>query len=253
MSTNVKQSVSELVDIINQLPANISEILDYVRKYIEDPHVCERGVQAAWNLMFYDASEKKRALDARILELCKETLVLHARHEEVGRPIVRNALFVFKEMANVCESNSEKIKLTHKKQIFDKCMEMGLSVIIIDHMKLFSGKVGGFVLDFKIQEAGAAALGWCCLKATKDYKAKVIKYGGVERTEFCITHCSKNPHVLRYARWTLTMLQEAKDEYERDMQAEREAEERQKMILKMAKGANLSSKRSKKKSAFSNN
>ena len=156
MSTNVKQSVSELVKIINQFPANMSEILDYVRKHIEDPHVCERGVQAAWNLMFYDAAEKKRALDASILELCKETLVLHARHKEVGRPIVRNALFIFKEMANVCESTSAKIKLTHKKNIFDKCMEMGLSVVIIDHMKLYCGKVGGFVLDFKIQEAGAA-------------------------------------------------------------------------------------------------
>lgn len=239
MSTNVKQSVSELVKIINQFPANMSEILDYVRKHIEDPHVCERGVQAAWNLMFYDAAEKKRALDASILELCKETLVLHARHKEVGRPIVRNALFIFKEMANVCESTSAKIKLTHKKNIFDKCMEMGLSVVIIDHMKLYCGKVGGFVLDFKIQEAGAAALGWCCLKASKDYKAKVIKYGGVERVEFAIINCSKDPHVLRYAQWTLEMLQEAKEEYERDMQAEREAEERQKMIMKMANGAKL--------------
>jgi hypothetical protein len=252
MSTNVKITVQELVNIIDERPPNISNILDYVRIHIDDPHVCERGVQAAWNLMFYDASEKKRALDANILALCKQTLVLHARHDQVGRPIVRNALFVFKEMANVCESTSEKIKATHKKQIFDRCMEMGLSDVIIDHMKLFNGKINGFILDTKIQEAGAAALGWCCLKANKDYRAKVIAYGGLDCMNHCMKYCSKNPHVLRYVRWTEEMLREAKEEYERDMQAEREAVERQKMILKMAKGASATKKEGKKKksSAF---
>tara|TARA_B100000795_G_scaffold268615_1_gene255962 strand:- start:107 stop:880 length:774 start_codon:yes stop_codon:yes gene_type:complete len=247
MSTNIKKTVKELTSIIDARPPNIANILIYVREHVDDAHVCERGVQAAWNLMFYEASNKKRALDAEIIELCKETLVLHARHKQVGRPIVRNALFVFKEMANVCESTSEKIKATHKKQIFDRCMEMGLSNIIIDYLKLYSGTVGGYVFDPKIQEAGAASLGWCCLKATKDYKAKVIAYGGVERMEFILKTCSKNPHILRYAKWTFNMLLEAKEEYERDMLIERERIERQKMILKMAKGAKLNDGKKKKK------
>ena len=57
---------------------------------------------------------------------------------------------------------------------------------------------------------------------------------------------------MRYVRWTEEMLREAKEEYERDMQAEREAVERQKMILKMAKGASATKKEGKKKksSAF---
>ena len=243
----MKKSVKDLVHIINARPANMGDILGYVRIHIDDPHVCERGIQAAWNLMFHDASEKKRALDASVLKLTLETLERHARHEQIGRPIVRNALYVFKEMACVCESTSLKIKATHKKQIFDRVMEMGLSSKIIEYMRLFSGKVGGFVFDVKIQEAGAAALGWCCLKASKDYRAKVIANGGLDRVEFCIVHCSKNPHVLRYARWTQEMLQEAKEEYERDMEAEREAVERRKMILKMSQGAKLNQGKTKKK------
>jgi hypothetical protein len=228
MSTNMKKSVKDLVEIINTRPANMRKIVDYVSLHVDDAHVCEKGTQAAWNLMFHDASEKKRALDSQILELCKHILELHGRHETIGRPIVRNVLFIFKEMACVCASTSDKIKATHKKQIFDNVMDMGLSSIIIDYMTLFTGKVGGYVFDQKIQEAGAAALGWCCLKASKDYRAKVIACGGLKKMEFCLMHCNKNPHVLRYARWTQHMLQEATEEYERDMEAEREAVERQK-------------------------
>jgi hypothetical protein len=247
MSTNIKRSVKDLVKIINARPANMSDLLDYVRLHVNDPHVCERGIQAAWNLMFYDASEKKRALDSNVLELSKSILELHGRNEIIGRPIVRNVLYVFKEMACVCESTSEKIKATHKAQIFDNVMEMGLSSIVIDYMSLYNGKVRGFVFDSKIQEAGAAALGWCCLKASKDYRAKVIANGGLEKVNFCIVRCHNNPHVLRYARWTQAMLQEAKEEYERDMLAEREAVERQKMILKMASGATTNTNKKKKK------
>ena len=212
MAVGVSAAVRHIREVIDEHV--MGDIVAEVRKYIEDAGVCEEGVRGAWNLIFYDASEKKRAFDAELLSLCLDVLKHHARHEYLGRSITRNCLFIVKEMAGTCGSTSKKIKETHKKLIFDRTQEMGLSKVVLDHMKLYSGSVQGFILDAKVQEAGCAALGWLNLHASKDYRAKVIAYGALARLEFCITHFSRNPHVLRYAKWVYEMLLEAKAEYE---------------------------------------
>ena len=215
----------------------MKDIVDAVREGLEDVNVCEEGVRGLWNLLFYDAAQKKRGYDAHVLRLTVKVLTAHARHEDLGKAITRNCLFVIKEMAATCGSTSKKIKATHKKQIFDRTQEMGLSKVCLDHMQLYSGKVPGFPKCPRVQEAGCAALGWLNLEATQAYRAGVIKMGALDRAEWCIVHFERNPHVLRYARWLQGILLAAKAQYERDEENRREAEERQKMIMRMAKQA----------------
>ena len=158
--------------------------------------MCEEGVRGCWNLLFYNAIEKKRAFDSELLKLCLDVLARHARHEYLGKSITRNCLFIIKEMAAMCGSTSKNIKETHKKHIFDRTQEMGLSDVVLDHMKLYSGnvvmdarrgKISCWMLKFKKQ----AALGWLNIRASKGYRAKVIAYGALDRLEFCITRFSK--------------------------------------------------------------
>ncbi len=227
----------------------MQDIVAAVREGLHDANVCEEGVRGVWNLLFYDAAQKKRGYDAHVLQLALDVLAAHARHEHLGKAITRNCLFVVKEMAATCGSASKKIKATHKKQIFDRTQEMGLSKVCLDHMQLYSGKVAGFPKCPRVQEAGCAALGWLNLEATQVYRASVIKMGALDRAEWCLVHFDRNPHLLRYARWLQGILLEAKAQYERDEETRREAEERQKMIMRMAKQATSSGggKRGRKK------
>lgn len=254
MASGVSAAVKHIRQILDVRPLVMVDIVTEVRANIGDSGVCEEGIRGCWNLLFYDATEKKRAFDASLIQLCLDVLERHARHSYLGPSITRNCLFIIKEMAATCGSTSKKIKETHKKFIFERTQEMGLSKVVLDNMKLYSGNVvmdpranKNFKLDSKVQEAGCAALGWLNLRASKDYRAKVIALGALDRIEFCITHFPRNPHVLRYARWAHEMLMEAKAEYERDMQTKREQEERKKMIDRMARNVIAQRKDKKKK------
>jgi hypothetical protein len=261
MASGVSAAVKHIRQVLDTRPLVMGDIVVEVRGNIDDSGVCEEGMRGCWNLLFFDATEKKRAFDAELIQLCLDVLMRHARHVYLGRSITRNCLFIIKEMAATCGSTSKKIKETHKKLIFDRTQAMGLSKVVIDNMKLYSGNVvmdvranKNFRLDSKVQEAGCAALGWLNLRASKDYRAKVIAYGALDRIEFCIMNFPRNPHVLRYARWVHEMLMEAKAEYERDMLTKRETEERQKMIDRMARNVIAQKKdKKKKKSQFDEN
>ena len=119
MAAGVSAAVKHIRDVLDERPLVMGDIVAEVRKNMSDTGVCEEGVRGCWNLLFYNAIEKKRAFDSELLKLCLDVLARHARHEYLGKSITRNCLFIIKEMAAMCGSTSKNVKETHKKHIFE--------------------------------------------------------------------------------------------------------------------------------------
>lgn len=220
---------------------DVSGVIKLMQKHADDAHMCETSSRLVWNMILNSPENKKRADDFGILELMLTAVDDHGDHEDLGVTIKKNFLAIVQNIASLCRSDTKRIKTTHRVNIIEKLSRMHLYGPVLKIMKEYPDRTD-------IQECGCGAIGWLMVEADETVKSKCMQLGGLDLAEKAMFDFEDNPHVGRYARWTVDLLREAKARYEFDMEMKREAMERQKMIDKMVRASVGKYTQKKKKS-----
>ena len=205
----------------------IRGVTEIMKRLVKDPWVQMECTRLVWNFIFHYPKFKKVFFELGGIPCLFESINLHYKSKLYGRHICRNGLFIVHHMATTITTKSKKIKqtLVHK---------MHQEITTLQAMKTIVLAMEFYEQDARLQEAGCAALGWWCYKATNKDRAKCILAGGLEAVERAHANFELQ-HVHRYSSWTAEMLRSADKEYRAELIAIEEAKRRRAMVEKMVK------------------
>ena len=206
--------------------SGIREVARIMKKYLKDPWVQCECTLIVWNFIFHFPKYKKVFYEHDGVPTLMESINYHLENELYGRHICRNGLFIIHHMATVILTKEKKIKTTLVHQMHDQVMKSGSHTCAIKAMEFYES-------DARLQEAGAAALGWYAYKATQKDRALCIIAGGLAVCEKAQASFQRNQHLQRYCNWTIELLRTADAEYKAELIAIEEAKRRREMIDKM--------------------
>eukprot|EP00949_MAST-11_sp_MAST-11-sp1_P004376 g4376.t1 len=206
---------------------NIIGITKLFREHVDDVQLCDVAMRLIWQLVMHNPGNKKLANDHGILDLISESLEKHGEHAHLGYYIKKSFLAIVQNYAALELSNTKRIKMRHRMEVVDNFKRRNFYVSVIGIMRQYPDQSD-------MQELSCAAIGWLMVTADEVVRSKCMQLGGLNLCEMALAaHGDSNPHVARYARWSVDLLREAKARFEFDLQMKREEEERKKMIERM--------------------
>ena len=205
----------------------IRGVTEIMKRLVKDPWVQMECTRLIWNFIFHYPKFKKVFFELGGIPCLFESISLHYKSKLYGRHICRNGLFIVHHIATTITTKSKKLKQTIVHQMHQEIKTLEAMEIIIKSMNFYEK-------DPRLQEAGCAALGWWCYKATNKERAKCILAGGLDAVERAHANFDLQ-HVHRYSLWTAEMLRAADKEYRAELVAAEEAKRRRAMVDKMVK------------------